>query len=193
MVNSAARSAGGATVIARRRRNFCRQIPVLAGFLRFSCQSDMLRCADRLTIPACARCSIHDSQSCAGIRLKLYGESDDPCKMTYSRMAFTERGLGDKKIQSSEHTKMRYADCRSAQQAAASVCHDAHLKVLAAAAEELEERSARSGRSRSNHTAVSCASGTRLEAVEAHASKFLRATRINCTRFTTGKVKTPPK
>ena len=140
-----------------------------------------------------ARCSIHDSQSCAGIRLKLYGESDDPCKMTYSRMAFTERGLGDKKIQSSEHTKMRYADCRSAQQAAASVCHDAHLKVLAAAAEELEERSARSGRSRSNHTAVSCASGTRLEAVEAHASKFLRATRINCTRFTTGKVKTPPK
>ena len=69
----------------------------------------------------------------------------------------------------------------------------ARLKVLAAAAEELEERSARSGRSRSNRTAVSCASGTRLEAVEAHASEFLRATRINCTHFTTGKVKTPPK
>ena len=68
--------------------------------------------------------------------------------MTHSRMAFTERGLGDKKIQSSEHTRMRYADCRSAQQAAVSVCHHAfmregewrwraHLKVLAAA-EKLE-------------------------------------------------------
>ena len=82
----------------------------------------------RLTIPACARHSIHDPQSCAaaGIRLKLYGESEDPCKMTYSRVAFTERGLGDKKIQSSEHTRMRYADCRSAhEQAAASVCHNA--------------------------------------------------------------------
>ena len=35
----------------------------------------------------------------------MYGERDDPCKMTYSIMAFVERDLPDKRANSNEHEK----------------------------------------------------------------------------------------
>ena len=48
-----------------------------------------------------------------------YGKHKDPCKITYSRMAFVERGLGNKRAHANEHAKARLAgeDEQAGQQA----------------------------------------------------------------------------
>ena len=48
-------------------------------------------------------------------------ESKDPCKMTYSRMAPIERGLGDKRAHANEHVGGRCVGCRG-EQASAQAC-----------------------------------------------------------------------
>ena len=39
----------------------------------------------------------------------LYGKHEDPCKMTYSRMAFTKCGLPDNGANSNKHEEQAHA------------------------------------------------------------------------------------
>ena len=51
----------------------------------------------------------------------LYGEREDPCKLTYSRMTLVKRGLGDKRAHANEHSIGRCVGCRG-EQAGAQAC-----------------------------------------------------------------------
>ena len=54
------------------------------------------------------------------IRALHYGESEDPAKMAYSRMALVGRGPGAKPASSNSHAGARHAGCRSASAQAAA-------------------------------------------------------------------------
>ena len=54
-------------------------------------------------------------------RPNLYGKRKDPGKMTYSRTALVERGLGDKRAHANEHVGGRCVGCRG-EQASAQAC-----------------------------------------------------------------------
>ena len=56
------------------------------------------------------------SESAQGWRQRIVRESEDPCKMAYSRMALNKRGLGAKLASSKLYAEARRAGCRSAHQ-----------------------------------------------------------------------------
>ena len=82
-------------------------------------------------------------------QLNLYGKSETPCKMTYSRMAFVERGLRDKRAHSNKHARAHSAHLQvERQQAQDGTMAGPHthtqrnplkLQAIATVAEELEE------------------------------------------------------
>ena len=69
-----------------------------------------------------------------------YGEREDPCKITYSRMAFIERGLGNERPHANEHTKARLAgEDEQVRSRLAMARASQRTSCVDAVAEELEE------------------------------------------------------